>query len=519
MALALASSPRSGARSAPHFGAKLIAAAVLAAAADLLFWERQIGISAAIFALLLAVSVAATAVPWTKLSRLARPAAILLAGLLPLVENVSPLSILIGVTASAAFALAATGRLRSGVNRTARQLFGFLVAAPLRLLPDMTRWRRVGRKLGGRPRLAWLAAWIVPVGLGAVFVTLFGIANPVVERWLAMIEFRRIFELFEARRVAFWLLVLAATWGFLRPRISWFQRRRQLPGLIGPVRPKPEARPRPLSGAILGERAILRALIVFNLIFAVETALDIAYLWGGVALPEGMTHAAYAHRGAYPLIVTALLAAGFVLVAMREGGQAADSRPIRALVYLWTAQNVMLVISSILRLDLYVSVYSLTYWRVAAFIWMGLVATGLVLILCRIALGKTNGWLFSANLLTLSATLYACGFINFAAMIAGYNVDHRPQPGDASPHLDTWYLAGLGPQAIPAIDRLLAEDRSDPAGEAPCLALARMDLAAVHAAHMQDWRAWTFRGWRLMRYLEGSIPPTMDGRGDGLRTR
>ena len=36
------------------------------------------------------------------------------------------------------------------------------------------------------------------------------------------------------------------------------------------------------------------------------------------------------------------------------------------------------MISSILRLDLYVGIYSLTYWRVAAFIWMGLVAVGLV---------------------------------------------------------------------------------------------------------------------------------------------
>lgn len=516
MALALDSSPRSGARPAPSFGAKLIAAAVLAAAADFLFWERQVGISAAVFALLLATALAATAVPWTKLSRLVGPTGVLLAGLLPLVENVSLLSISIGVTASAAFALAATGRLRRGVNRAARQIFGFLVAAPFRLIPDMTRWRQVGRKLGGRPRLAWLAAWIVPVGLGAVFVALIGIANPVVELWLEMIELWRIFELFEARRVAFWLLVLATAWGFLRPRISWFQRRRQLPGSVGPVRPQPAAGPRPLSGAILGERAILRALVVFNLIFAVETALDIAYLWGGVALPEGMTYAAYAHRGAYPLIVTALLAAGFVLVAMRQGSEAAGSRPIRALVYLWTAQNVMLVVSSILRLDLYVSVYSLTYWRVAAFIWMGLVAAGLVLIVCRIALGKSNGWLFSANLLTLSATLYACGFVNFAAMIAGYNVDHRPQPGDASVHLDTCYLAGLGPQAIPAIDRLLAEDRSSLAAEATYLARARAELGAVHAEYMQDWRAWTFRGRRLMRYLEN---PPIHERGDGLRER
>jgi hypothetical protein len=36
-----------------------------------------------------------------------------------------------------------------------------------------------------------------------------------------------------------------------------------------------------------------------------------------------MTLAEYAHRGAYPLIVTALLAALFVLIAFRQGSETA----------------------------------------------------------------------------------------------------------------------------------------------------------------------------------------------------
>ena len=139
------------------------------------------------------------------------------------------------------------------------------------------------------------------------------------------------------------------------------------------------------TGEFLSTATVLRSLILFNLLFAVQTVLDIVYLWGNVALPADITYASYAHRGAYPLILTALLAAGFVLVAMRPGGPAEQSNVIRPLVYLWVAQNVMLVISSILRLDLYVQIYLLTTWRIAAFIWMLLVATGLLLIVARIA--------------------------------------------------------------------------------------------------------------------------------------
>ena len=54
---------------------------------------------------------------------------------------------------------------------------------------------------------------------------------------------------------------------------------------------------------------MLRSLILFNLLFAVQTVLDIVYLWGNVALPADISYASYAHRGAYPLILTALIAA------------------------------------------------------------------------------------------------------------------------------------------------------------------------------------------------------------------
>ena len=58
------------------------------------------------------------------------------------------------------------------------------------------------------------------------------------------------------------------------------------------------------------------SLFTFNAIFAIQNGLDIAFLWSGAALPEGVTLAEYAHRGAYPLIATALLAGLFVLVAL-----------------------------------------------------------------------------------------------------------------------------------------------------------------------------------------------------------
>ena len=190
-----------------------------------------------------------------------------------------------------------------------------------------------------------------------------------------------------------------------------------------------------------------RSLILFNVMFALQSALDLTYLWGGASLPNGMTYAHYAHRGAYPLIATALLAAGFVLIAMRPGGPAEQSRLIRPLVLLWTGQNVLLVVSSIFRLDLYVAAYSLTYLRLAAFIWMGLVAVGLVLMLIQIKLKKPNSWLITANAISLAMVLYGCCFISAPRLVASYNVEHSRENG------------GTGPISTCGISRRLARKR------------------------------------------------------------
>ena len=84
---------------------------------------------------------------------------------------------------------------------------------------------------------------------------------------------------------------------------------------------------------------------------------------------------------------------------------------------------------------------------------MLLVAFGLVLIVARIALSRSDEWLIRANLVTLTATLYICSLVNFAAIIADYNVGHSREVSGKGVSIDMHYLIRLGPQALPAIDK------------------------------------------------------------------
>jgi hypothetical protein len=226
-----------------------------------------------------------------------------------------------------------------------------------------------------------------------------------------------------------WGVILCFVWPLLVPRLL---RVWNPPEVQGPHLPARES-------TVFGSGAILRALVLFNLLFAVQTVLDIAYLWGGLTLPDGMTYANYAHRGAYPLVVTALLAAAFVLAAMRHGGPAERSPLIRRLVYAFIAQNVMLVVSVAAASR---SLCRKLHAHRAAGCRRHLDGAGrcrAVLILARIALGKSNRWLVAANLLSLGLTLYACAYVDAAALISRFNVDHSRE------------LAGRGHQSRPLL--------------------------------------------------------------------
>ncbi|WKA30700.1 DUF4153 domain-containing protein [Bradyrhizobium roseum] len=479
----------------------------LAALADWLFYGESIGISAVIFSLALASGSLLVNFA-TFRNRQALPVGILLLlGLMPAIEELNFSSLLFIIMTFGICLQVAGNRPFETLGQRALALRDLYVFGPFRFLRD------VPAMFDRSAAAATIAIWIVPLVLGCVFTFLFASANPLIEKWIRLVTPDDASSHLSLSRSLFWVAALSVAWPFIhiqwrsKPERSIDRTLVDMTALAGALMNSADARTQEPETAIrqagfFGVAAILRSLVLFNLLFAVQTVLEIIYLWGNTELPPDISYATDAHRGAYPLIITALLAAGFVLAAMRPGGPAERSRVIRPLVYVWVAQNVLLVVSSILRLDLYVQTYLLTWWRIAAFVWMVLVVLGLLLIVARIALNRSNDWLIRANLLTLTATLYVCSLVNFAAIIADYNVSHSREANGKGVWIDLNYLFSLGPQALPAIDRAIVLRGFDPA-----LVSRRGCLVEQQVKQMASWRAWGFRSWRLQRAL-GAQPKT-----------
>ena len=428
--------------------------------------------------------------------------AVFVAGLVAAIEDVDFLSAVVSTLATALFVIVLTAPETSSWQRRLFEAVMVPLRGPFQLAGDLSGALR-HMKTWTPEWLGSLVAWIVPLSIFAVFLTLFSSANPLIEHGLMRIDLRVLFNLVSAPRLIFWLMVACVVWPLIRRRVPRKPARRTEPQAAAVATEASDL------DYLLGVQAMSRSLILFNALFALQTVLDLTYLWGGANLPDGMSHAEYAHRGAYPLIATALLAAGFVLIAMRPGGPAEQSRLIRPLVMLWIGQNILLVISSIFRLDLYIAAYSLTYLRLAAFIWMGLVAAGLLSILIQIVRRRSNSWLVSANAAMLAIVLYGCCFINAPRLIASYNLEHCREAGGTGPTLDVKYLASLGPQVLPAVGAHVKK--------VPALWSIAWDLWHDHQMQMRpgNWRAWGFRTWRLQRYLANNPTVPLDSPDSG----
>jgi Domain of unknown function (DUF4173) len=360
---------------------------------------------------------------------------------------------------------------------------------PLGPISDRFRVLRAQKRTGKPNATRYLPMLVLPLIGGAVFLALFAMANPLISNWLDSLHGPELSGN-SVLRILFAGFVLITVWGSLRPHRLRFG-----------FKPLEDSAAVAVPGVSVG--SVVLSLITFNALFALQNGLDIAYLWGGAHLPGDMTLAGYAHRGAYLLILTALLAGLFVLVTTQPGSAMAKNNAIRMLVTLWIAQNVFLVASSILRLTDYISAYSLTVLRISALLWMVLVALGLVFIGWRMMRGKTSAWLVNMNAVSALALLAGCSVVDLGAVAATWNVRHAREIGGPGVFLDRCYMNSLGASALlPLIEferRVQSPDLRDQ------VARIRQEILQDVRAQQGNWRSWTVRNARRLAALPADL--------------
>ncbi|MFF4775530.1 DUF4153 domain-containing protein [Microtetraspora fusca] len=327
------------------------------------------------------------------------------------------------------------------------------------------------RLFKGRWLLSGLASAGLTVVLLGVFGLLFSSADAVFSTfarellrapdWTADLPYRTV--LF----VVFGLLVVAAVLVGLRPVVE-----PEAPNLRAPV----------------SRMVWVVPLVGLNLLFAAFVAVQVTVLFGGnrrVLSTAGLTYAEYARSGFFELVTVSVFVLGVVAAAVvflhLKG--AADRWLLAGLLGPLCVFTLVVLASALHRLDLYTGAYGVTRLRaiVEATLWW--LAAVFVLVLAagavRLARHRT-AWFSRTFVLVTGLSLLAFAAWNPEARVAETQLSVR-----GVHRLDHDYLAGLGSEAVPALDRLPEPVRS-------CV------LRDVVAANRLD-RPDPWNGWNLAR--------------------
>ena len=457
----------------------------LSVLADLLFWRQPAGWTLALFGIALGTALLTkSSGKFSDKIRLVKwPLMVLCISVLSVLLHGSAIGLFLGICALMALAVSAQSERMLSALQWIQTLFKFWFCAGLLLLDDLID-SMSGRSSRNPLWKSRMKSRMIAIGLAMIFLGLFARANPVLEgwfrqlgRWVCQVNIELVAT--GLLRSGRFLIVAIFILGYLCYRAV----ENQGDGVIN----EPPTLPVSVTDS---------CLIVFNLVFALQSILDIGCLFSGMSLPEGMTYAEYAHRGFYPLWLASMLAGGFMLLAWSDDPvKFPRSRRRNTLLFLWMAQNGLLLLSAIYRLNLYVCAYSLTRLRVAAFTGMILVLFGLVGIAVRSVRHKSVIWLLNLNGCAVLVVLLVLALSNVPARIAWFNVLHSSECSGSGTRLDVGYMDKLGEDALPA---LLSFVQNYPDSSGVYIARKSINSAAVKLRRdSENWRSWTINRYRI----------------------
>ncbi|HOZ49576.1 MAG TPA: DUF4173 domain-containing protein [Candidatus Hydrogenedentes bacterium] len=273
---------------------------------------------------------------------------------------------------------------------------------------DLTGRRGNSRREGGRKWSQIPAAVVaVPLLVCAAFAIVFILSNPIVQEMSAhwsKVFVDKLVELVELyapnpARTVFWIGCILFVNLLLRPAVHRVSAPAE--GQNDTVVARGET-----ANLALHYRVAVNTLIAVNILFLLYNAVDAYHLVIRDALPPGLNHSQYAHRGAFWLTV-ALAMTTFVVGCIFYGNLNfhPKRRALMRWTALWLAQNYLLAAWVFMRIHMYVVYNGMTRMRVVALVGTSLVVIGLVLVTVKAARRRSLAWLVRKE---VGAFLLAC---------------------------------------------------------------------------------------------------------------
>lgn len=252
------------------------------------------------------------------------------------------------------------------------------------------------------------------------------------------------------------------------------------------------------------------SLVMLNLLLLCINCIDIVFVWFGFQYKNDMNLSAYVHEGTGMLIFSIVLAMALLLFFFRGNlNFSQKNKWLRRGAYAWLIQNMLLVISVLLRDYYYIVHMGLAYKRIGVLFFLLLVLFGLITVFIKIQQVKTAYYLLRINAWLAIALLVFASCIQWDTMIAEYNLARKN-----SIPVDIQFLLSLSDKTLPIWETNMEvlEKYSDPAiagntefrhrsGETPKQFFIRRKSDFLKEQLSYNWLSWNFSDQYVKNHL------------------
>jgi len=257
--------------------------------------------------------------------------------------------------------------------------------------------------------------------------------------------------------------------------------------------------------------------LLLNGLLLLVNLLDANFIFIDHQLPKGMSYAEFVHQGTGTVIASIVVAISIILFYFRGAlNFAKHNKSIKLLAYIWILQNVLMLISTAFRNELYIAAYGLTYKRIGVYVYLLLSAIGLITTLIKILQVKSNHFLFRVNGWLFYGVLIIACFFQWDILITQYNINVPAQ-------IEKTYLVKLSDKTLPQLMALEGnseinkkefinetyasiETRYYTDLEMPTASyeqeLSRKLYRFMEASKNNEWQSWYYKQIEIIRALQ-----------------
>jgi len=194
-------------------------------------------------------------------------------------------------------------------------------------------------------------------------------------------------------------------------------------------------------------RMAIISFIMVNFLLLMVNVLDVIHVWFNFEPASAVELRKFVHEGTFILIFSVFVAIGVVLFFFFGNlNFYKNNRVLKTLAYVWIGQNMIMVVSVLIRNMYYVQSFGLAYLRLGVFFFLIATIVALILLMIKVELRKSVIYYVRNISITAYCVLLFVALFNWDTLIATYNLSYNRS------NLDTRFVVSdLSDKTLPIL--------------------------------------------------------------------